>query len=87
MSEDNRKTVDCADQTENKCPKLNRQPYVCTNCKNRYRNCSFVKFVYDSKVAQRKADANLIISRKGINLDSDEFNKLDAIIKKGGKNT
>ena len=24
MSEDNRKTVDCADQTESKCPKLNR---------------------------------------------------------------
>ena len=34
-------------------------------------------------MAQRKATANLINSRKGIDLDSDEFNKLDAIIKKG----
>lgn len=79
----NRKPVDYADQTESKCPRLNRWPYVCTNCKNRYRKCSFVKFVYDSKVAQRKTDANLINSRKGIDLDSDEFDKLDSIIKKG----
>ena len=35
------------------------------------------------KIAQRKADANLINSRKGIDLDSKEFNKLNAIIKKG----
>ena len=79
----NRKPIDYADKNESKCPKLNRWPYVCTNCKNRYKNCSFVKFVYDSKVAQGKADANLINSRKGIDLDSDEFYKLDTIIKKG----
>ena len=79
----NRKPVDYADQTESKCPKLNRWPYVCTNCKNRYKDCPFVKFIYDSKVAQRKADANLINSRKGIDLDEEEFKKLDAIIKKG----
>lgn len=79
----NRKPVDYADQTESKCPKLNRWPYVCTNCKNRYKQCPFVKFVYDSKTAQKKADANLINSRKGIDSDSDEFNKLDSIIKKG----
>lgn len=79
----NRKPVDYIDQTESKCPKLNRWPYVCTNCKNRYRDCPFVKFIYDSKIAQRNADANLITSRKGIDLDADEFHTLDAIIKKG----
>lgn len=78
----NRIPVDYAEQTESKCPKLNRWPYVCTNCKNRYKNCSFVKFIYNSKQAQ-SADSNLINSRKGIDLDSDEFNKLDTIIKKG----
>ena len=31
----------------------------------------------------KKNDANLINSRKGINLDAEEFKKLDAIIKKG----
>ena len=79
----NRKPVDYIDQTESKYPKLNRWPYVCTNCKNRYRDCPFVKFIYDSKIAQRNADANLITSRKGIDLDADEFHTLDAIIKKG----
>ena len=79
----NRKPVDYANQTESKCLKLNRWPYVCTNCKNRYKDCPFVKFIYDSKTAQEKADANLINSRKGIDLDSYEFNKLDSIIKKG----
>lgn len=79
----NRKPVDYTDQTESKCPKLNRWPYVCTNCKNRYKDCPFVKFIYDSKVAQSKANANLVNSRKGIDLTSDEFNKLDEIIKKG----
>ena len=67
----NRKPVDYADQTESKCPKLNRWPYVCTNCKYRYKDCPFVKFIYDSKVAQRKDDANLINSRKGIDLDAE----------------
>ena len=79
----NRKPVDYTDQTESKCPKLNRWPYVCTNCKNRYKDCPFVKFIYDSKVAQSKANANLVNSRKGIDLTSDEFNKLGEIIKKG----
>ena len=61
----NRIPVDYADQTKSKFHKLNRWSYVCTNCNNRYRNCSFVKFIYDSKIVQRKADANLINSRKG----------------------
>ena len=38
--------------------------------------------MYDSKVAQRKADANLINSQKGIDLDAKEFKKLDAIKKR-----
>lgn len=79
----NRKPIDYTDQIESNCPKLNRWPYVCTGCKLRYKDCPFVKFKYDSKIAQKKADANLINSRKGIDLDSDEFDKLDSIIKKG----
>lgn len=66
------------------CPKLNRWPLVCTNCKYRYsKNCIKVKFKYDAAIAQKKADANLINSRKGIDLDSEEFSKLDSIIKRG----
>ena len=33
-------------------------------------------------IEQRKADVNLINSRRGIDLDDEEFNKLDFIIKK-----
>lgn len=44
---------------------------------------TYTKLKYDAKKAQGKADANLINSRKGIDLDSDEFKKLDAIIKNG----
>ena len=79
----NRIPIDFPNATSSNCPTLKRWPYVCTNCKNRYKECHFIKFKYDAKIAQRKADANLVNSRKGIDINNDEFNKLDAIIKKG----
>lgn len=79
----NRIPIDFPDATSSNCSKLKRWPYVCTNCKSRYKDCPFVKFKYDSKIAQRKADANLINFRKGIDVDSEKFNKIDSIIKKG----
>ncbi|MDD3453563.1 MAG: hypothetical protein PHN42_04780 [Bacilli bacterium] len=65
------------------CPKLNRWPYVCSSCKFRYRDCSFLKMKYDAKIAQDKAHANLINSRKGLDLNTDEFYKIDQLIKAG----
>lgn len=79
----NRIPIDISTATSSTCDKLKRWPYVCTNCKLRYKECPFVKFRYDAKIAQKKADANLINSRKGIDLDSEGFNKIDSIIKKG----
>ena len=80
----NRVPVDYTTECVVKCPNLNRWPLVCTKCKLRYsRDCYYTKLKYDARVAQRKADANLINSRKGIDLDSDEFKKLDSIIKNG----
>ena len=80
----NRIPIGYPDGTISKCTKLNRWPLVCTKCKFRYSsNCKHVKLKYDAKTAQRKADANLINSRRGIDLDDEEFNKLDSIIKKG----
>ena len=79
-----RKAINYPDGTISKCSKLNRWPLVYTKCKFRYSsNCKHVKYKYDVKTAQRKADANLINSRRGIDLDDDEFNKLDSIINKG----
>ena len=64
--------------------KTQRWPYVCTGCPKKYNNqCVFTKYKYDASKAQNKAEVNLINSRKGIDLDSTEFNKLDSIIKKG----
>ena len=80
----NRIPIGYPDGTISKCSKLNRWPLVCTKCKFRYSsNCKHIKFKYDANTAQRKAEANLINSRRGIDLDDDEFNKLDSIIKKG----
>ena len=78
----NRIPIDAA-ATFSSCEKLKRWPYVCTNCKFRYKSCPYIKFKYDAKTAQKKADANLINSRRGIDLNVEEFNKLDFIIKKG----
>ena len=50
----------------------------------KYNNqCCFTKYKYDAQKAQNKADINLVNSRKGIDIDSDEFQKLDNIVKEG----
>lgn len=68
---------------KNNCNRTNRWPYVCTGCKKRYANCPFTKYKYDALKAQQKADVNLINSRRGIDIDDDEFKQLDTIIKNG----
>ncbi len=67
----------------NNCKKTQRWPYVCTGCKERYNNCPFTKYKYDASKAQEKADINLINSRRGIDVDDEEFKQLDSIIKNG----
>lgn len=80
----NRIPVDYSLDSKPKCPKLNRWPLVCTKCKLRYSNqCHHTKFKYDAQKAQTKAEANLINSRRGIDIDSNNFHKLDSIIKRG----
>ena len=79
----NRIPINFPDGITSDCPKLERWPFVCSNCKSKYSSCPFVKFKYDSKIAQKKADAKLINSRKGIDLNLDEFRLLDSLIKKG----
>lgn len=79
----NRETTTIGTNITN-CKKVNRWPYVCTGCNKRYNNqCFFTKYKYDAKKAQNKADFNLINSRKGIDIDSDKFKKIDKIVKEG----
>ena len=79
----NRSIVEPIKSNPNMCPKLNRWPFVCSNCKNRYKDCPFNKFVYNAKNAQDLADYNLKSSRRGLDITSKEFQKLDNIIKTG----
>ena len=65
------------------CKRINRWPYVCSGCKKRYTDCVHTKYKYDARKAQDKADINLVNSRKGIDIDSEEFKKLDETIKDG----
>lgn len=69
--------------TSKQCDKLNRWPFVCASCNLKYTHCPFDKYKYDAKVAQNKAKANLINSRRGLDLDDEEFKILDKTIKKG----
>ena len=48
---------------KNDCKRTKRRPYVCTGCKEKYKNCSYTKYKYDVAIAQKKADINLINSR------------------------
>lgn len=70
----------------NECPKLNRWPYVCTFCSKRYQQCIYKKYKYVAKVAQQKADANLISTRRGVDLNSDEHKNLNSLVSEGIKN-
>lgn len=65
------------------CNKINRWPYVCLGCRKKYDNCPFTKYKYDAVLAQKQADVNLINSRKGLDIDSENFKKLDETIKNG----
>lgn len=68
------------------CQKNQRWPYVCYNCNQKYTHCPFTRFKYDAKSAQRKADINLINSRKGLDIEPDELKRLDSLIKSGISN-
>lgn len=68
------------------CKRTKRWPYVCSGCKNRYTNCSLTKYKYEASSAQRKADTNLVNSRRGIDIEQEEFKQLDQLIKNGVDN-
>ena len=69
------------------CKKTNRWPYVCSGCNKKYNHqCVFTKYKYDAVKAQKKADENLILSRKGIDMDDESFKRLDSLVKDGTDN-
>lgn len=65
------------------CSKLDRYPYVCNTCKYRYSLCPFEKYIYKANDAQNKAHTKLVLSRRGLDSDSNEFKILDETVKQG----
>ena len=65
------------------CDKINRWPFVCSNCTYRYKECKYTKYKYDAKSAQSKANTNLINSRRGLDINDEEFKNIDKLIKNG----
>jgi len=82
----NRIIVEPIKQINDICPSLKRWPHVCTGCKKRYQDCPYNKFIYNAKNAQKLADYNLKASRRGLDITSDDFKRLDNIIKTGVDN-
>ena len=79
----NRETLTIGKNITN-CKKTNRWPYVCTGCNKKYnKQCVFTKYKYDAGKAQKKAEENLILSRKGIDIDHESFKRLDELVKEG----
>ena len=82
----NRTIVEPIKSNNNICPTLKRWPYVCSNCKKRYKDCPFNKYYYNARLAQKYAEYNLKSSRRGLDISTDEFKNLDSIIKNGVDN-
>ena len=82
----NRTIVEPIKSNNNICPTLKGWPYVCSNCKKRYKDCPFNKYYYNARLAQKYADYNLKSSRRGLDISTDEFKNLDSIIKNGVDN-
>jgi len=65
------------------CKKLERFPYVCLDCKDKYTSCTLTQLKYDATVAYKKYEYRLHETRKGINLTKEEHEKLNRILKDG----
>ena len=63
------------------CKRTKRFPYVCNGCAHRYALCHYQKYAYVPKDAQRKTSDKLVLSRRGIDITSEEYKKLDKTIK------
>ena len=69
----------CTEFIEEKCPFLNKSPYVCNGCKKR-KQCTLSKHFYDASYAQDEYEETLKESRSGIVIDQDEINYLNSIL-------
>lgn len=69
----------CTMFVEEKCPLLNKPPYVCNGCKNRHQ-CTLSKRFYDSVYANSEYRDNLTESRTGVIINTEEIDNLNSIL-------
>ena len=69
----------CVDFVEEKCPSLNRSPYVCNGCKKRTQ-CTLSKRFYDAHYAQEEYEDNLKESRCGVVITQEEVEHLNDVL-------
>ena len=71
--------TECPTFKEEKCPLLNKPPYVCNGCKNK-RICTLAKRFYDSIYSYNEYSDILSEVRKGVLIDQSEIDYLNEIL-------
>ena len=69
----------CSEFKEEKCPLLNKPPYVCNGCKNK-THCTLTKHFYDSIYSYNEYSDILSEVRKGVLIDQSEIDYLNEIL-------
>lgn len=73
-------SIHCVDYKPFKCTRRDRSPGACNGCSN-YTHCRHTKYYYDAHKAQEEYEKELVDSRQGVNLTTDEATHLGNIIK------
>lgn len=71
--------INCSDFVEEKCPTIQRAPYVCNSCR-KIRSCTLSKQFYDAKEAHKAYEQTKSNSRQGIDITPEELSRIDGII-------
>lgn len=69
----------CKDFVEERCPKLEKPPYVCNGCPDKGR-CTLEKRLYKASLADREYRETLSECRSGISYSEEEIRRLDGVV-------
>lgn len=69
----------CPDYQQERCPRLNKPPYVCNGCENR-NSCTLEKRLYSASHSHKEYKEVLSEARQGIQLSESDFLRMDAVI-------
>lgn len=70
----------CKNYVKERCPRLDKAPYVCNGCPKK-RQCTVPHmYHYDGRFADRKYRENLVESRCGITLTKHELREIDRVV-------